>query len=174
MCKRREYRDVVLVHIAAKRCFVRRYLVVYTALTLGCISIVIHTSVELMQIIHAVSNVTAMESSRTSGNIPTKVHEHSPSQPSGIPEEFISSTRVQCFIIRKVPVSLFIATATISTGSITAIRSGWCSTAGDIISHTVQCILIFANDRLISHEYTMVREHCTLQSKARTCYIEER
>ena len=134
--------------------------------------IIIYTSVELVNTSHTVMNVTAMESSGTSGGSPTKVHEHSSSQPSSIPQEWFSSTRLKFITIRKVPVSLSIATATISTGwwwSITAFRSGWCSTAGDIISHTVQCILILANDRRVFIDDTVVREHCTLQSKASTC-----
>ena len=114
-----------------------------------------------------------MESSSTSGGSPTKVHEHSPSQPSHIPQETISSTRQQCFTSREGPVSSSIANGTITSTTgwcSTAIRTGWCSTAGDIISHTVQCILILANDRRVFIDDTVVREHCTIQGEASTCW----
>ena len=134
----------------------------------------VYTSVELVQSARAVLNIAAMECGSTSIGIPTKVHEHSSSQPSGIPAVHISSisARGQFSSIREVPISSFIATATITNKTVscsTAIRTGWCSTAGDIISHTVQSIRSLANDRWISPEDTVVREHCTLQSEARSC-----
>ena len=110
-----------------------------------------------------------MESSATSSGSPTKVHEHSPSQPSGIPQEFISSTRLQLNTIWEVPVSSFIATATITGWCSTAISTGRCSTAGGVISHTGQCINTLANDKRIFFDDTMVRECCIVQNKTRNC-----
>ena len=46
---------------------------------------VVYANIEMMQSTLAVSNVTAVELIGTGRGGPTKVHEHCPSQPSGIP-----------------------------------------------------------------------------------------
>ena len=115
-----------------------------------------------MQSARAIQNITAMESSGTSDGSPTKVYEHSFSLPWGIPQETISSTRQQLSVIWEVPVSSSIATATIT-------RTGWCSTAGGVTSHTGQCIDTLANDKRIFFDDTMVRECCIVQNKTKDC-----